>query len=134
MDDEIEEVDGRSMDSWLAPSIYSEITGMTAKTTQSTRDKLSDAQVENERLHNELEAAKAAVSQAPGVQVSEPPPPADPVQTEESSDQPSSAEMPPEKDLIAEEPPDDSAQDSVSTDLKDATICASFAMSDVGNG
>ena len=136
-DEEVEEVDLRSMDSRLAPSVTSELTGVTAKTTQSTRDKLSFAQSENERLRKalkELEATKAAVAQAPGDPVTDPTPPADPVQTDPSSDQPSSAEMPPEKDLIAEEPPDVSAQDSTTVDLTDATTCANAATPGAGNG
>ena len=134
LEDDIEEVDLRSMDSRLAPTTTSELTGVTAKTTQSTRDKLSASQAENDSLRQQLEAAKAATALVTGEMAPVPPPPANTVQTETSSDQPSSAETPPEKDLIAEEPPDDSAQDSAPPDLKDATTCASAAMPDVGNG
>ena len=54
LEDEAEAVDLRSMDSRLAPSISSEITGLTAKTTQSTKDKLSEAHDELKKLRNEL--------------------------------------------------------------------------------
>ena len=134
LDEVIEEVDLRSMDSRLAPSVSSELTGATGKTTQSTRDKLSVAQSVIDALKKEIAATKAAVAQAAGDTVTDPAPPADPVQPEKSSDQPSSAEMPPEKDLIAEEPPDDSVQDSASADLTDATTCASAATPAAGNG
>ena len=134
LEDAIEEVDLRSMDSRLAPTASSELTTATAKTTQSTKDKLSAAQAENAALRQELKATKAAVAPAPGVKDSGPPPHADPVQTGKSSDQPSKAEMPPENDLTAEEPPDDSAQDSAPPDLKDATTCASAATPVAGKG
>ena len=65
LDAKDEAVELRSMDSRLAPTANSELTDVTAKTTQSTRDKLTAVLDENQELHDRLVAALQLVNPPP---------------------------------------------------------------------